>query len=328
VLSHDVDAQTSFLDSLKFASLESGFGVKSTFFITTKYFSDATDTAYFNVPANMGAVRDLRQRGWEIGSHTVSHSVALARAPEGDPAVTRATYDPVSRLTVWGEAKVSKELLDGGIADQETIAYRSGDLAFPRSLIRVLEGCGYLYDSTYSANAVLTAFPYFAFEDQQLDSRESSIIEIPVTLDDSQGTLRPDNVGDVVKTWLDVVTATGSYGGFTVLLMHPSDTRTTTYKLQAQEALMRAVSPRGWMGSLSEAGRFWRNRAALRFTTQAAGDGSLVIRLSAPGRDVDPSIGFEITGTAKAITVLDSDGKRLDYEVSVRDGKLYAARRR
>ena len=32
ILSHDVDAQTAFIDSLKYAALEERYGVKSTFF--------------------------------------------------------------------------------------------------------------------------------------------------------------------------------------------------------------------------------------------------------------------------------------------------------
>ena len=89
-------------------------------------------------------------------------------------------------------------------------------------------------------------------------------MEIPVTLDDSQGYLTPDNGAGVVKGWLEVMGESARYGGLTVLLMHPSDTRTKTYKLQAQESLMRVVSAQGgWMGNLSEVGRFWRSRAAL-----------------------------------------------------------------
>jgi hypothetical protein len=98
LLTHDVDAQTSFIDSLKFAALEKKYGAKSTFFISTKYFADASDIGYFNVPENAEAVRELKRQGWDIGSHTVAHSPRLASAPEGDPAVTRETYDPRSRL--------------------------------------------------------------------------------------------------------------------------------------------------------------------------------------------------------------------------------------
>ncbi|HUI71913.1 MAG TPA: hypothetical protein VL354_15445 [Spirochaetia bacterium] len=329
VLTHDVDAQTSFLDSLKFARLEQKFGVTSTFFVTTKFFTDANDIAYFNVPENIDAIRELKHMGWDIGSHTVSHSIGLATAPEGDPAVTRQTYNPASQLTVWGEARVSKELLDREVPGQKTIAYRSGDLAFPQSLIRVLEGSGYAYDSTYSANAVLSAFPYFAFEDQDLGSRESTIVEMPVTLDDSQGFLRSDNISQVVGGWLDVIRTTAAYGGLTVLLMHPSDSRTKTYKLEAEEQLLRNVyNDGGWMGNLSAVGRFWRSRANVHFTTDTGPQGSLVIRLSEKAELVDPAVGFEVSGPGKSVTVIDSTGKSLDYTVVSRGGKRYVGQRR
>jgi peptidoglycan/xylan/chitin deacetylase (PgdA/CDA1 family) len=328
VISHDVDAQSSFLDSLKFADLEAKYGVKSTFFITTKYFTDESDIGYFTVPENLAAVRELRRQGWEIGSHTVSHLTQLAVAPEGDPKVTQKTYDPPVHLTVWGEARVSKEMLDRDVPGPKTVSYRSGDLAFPRSLIRVLEGCGYLFDSTYSANAVLTAFPYFPFEDQDLGSKESSVVEIPVTFDDSQGYLTPDTAAKVAASWVEVIRATARYGGVSVLLMHPSDTRTRTYKLQAQDLIMKAVSADGgWMGDLGAMGQFWRSRAAVHFTTEAAADGSLAIRLDARGEDLDPAIGFEISGSASRVAVVDSQGKTLDYSFASRNGKLYAGRK-
>jgi len=240
VLTHDVDAQTSFL-----------------------------------VPENAAAVKSLKARGWDIGSHTVSHLSSLGTAPEGDPDVTLKTYTPQKGITVWGEVKVSKELLDTTIPGQRTISYRSGDLAFPDSLIRVLQGAGYRYDSTYSANAVLTAFPFFAFLDQAPGSEESSVVEVPVTLDDSQGYLTATTVDETVRSWLDVVRASSRYGGVTVLLMHPSDTRTTDFKLRAQEALMRGVAAMGgWMGDLTSYGRFWRDRAQLHVTAGTAADGA------------------------------------------------------
>lgn len=326
VLSHDVDAQSSFVDSLKFAALEEKYGVKSTFFITTKYFTDDTDIGYFTVPANLAAVRELRRRGWDVGSHTVSHLTKLAAAPEGDPDVTQKTYDPPVHLTVWGEARVSKEMLDRDVPGPRTISYRSGDLAFPRALIRILERCGYLYDSTYSANAVLTAFPYVPFEDQDLGSKESSLVEIPVMFDDSQGYLTPGNARKVAAQWMDVVQTIGRYGGLAVLLMHPSDTRTRTYKLETQEAMMKAVAAQGgWMGDLSAAGRFWRSRAAVRFSTRVEGS-ALTIRVDGSGKDLDPAVGFEISGNVSRVTVVDGAGAALGYTVVSRNGRRYASR--
>jgi len=327
LLTHDVDAQTSFVDSLKFAALEKKYGVKSTFFINTKYFTDENDIDYFNVPENLEAVRQLRKQGWDIGSHTVAHSVSLASAPEGDPAVTRKTYNPLKKLTVWGELKVSKELLDAALPGHSTVAYRSGDLAFPRSLIRVLQEAGYLYDSTYSANATLSAFPFLAFADQLVGARESQVVEIPVTLDDSQGFLTARTVSTAVEKWAEVLRANAQYGGITVLLIHPSDTRTENFKLQAQESLMKEAAALGaWMGDLSTFGRFWARRAALAFSTDLGGDGGLVIRVGAREADLDPALGFEVGGFAGGIRILDSQGKQLDFAAKTRNGRVYLAR--
>jgi peptidoglycan/xylan/chitin deacetylase (PgdA/CDA1 family) len=327
ILTHDVDAQTSFVDSLKFAALERKYGVRSTFFINTKYFTDENDIDYFNLPENLEAVRQLGRLGWDVGSHTVAHSRELASAPEGQPTVTRKGYDPLRGLTVWGEVKVSKELLDAELGGRTAIAYRSGDLAFPRSLIRILQAAGYLYDSTCSANATLSAFPFLALEEQRVDARESTVVEIPVTLDDSQGFLTPASLPSAVRKWTEVLRANARYGGITVLLIHPSDTRMQDFKLRAQESLMKEAAALGaWIGDLSTFGRFWARRGALEFSTARAGDGALVIRVGTREADLDPAMGFEVGGFTGTIRVLDSQGKPLDFAATTRDGSVYLAR--
>jgi peptidoglycan/xylan/chitin deacetylase (PgdA/CDA1 family) len=329
VLTHDVDAQTSFVDSLKFAALEKRYRATSTFFVNTKYFKDENDIAYFDIPENSAAVRELRRTGWDVGSHTVAHSPKLVDAPEGDPSVTRKTYDPLTRLTVWGEVRVSKELLDASIPGQATISFRSGNLVFPSSLIRILQAAGYLYDSTYSANATLSAFAYIALEDQVLGVRESKVVEIPVTLDDSRGFLTSKTVAAVVQKWTEVLHANAQYGGITVLLVHPSDTRTQTFKLEAQEGLMKEAASMGaWMGDLTSFGRFWVNRANAGFSSVRRADGALVIRMNAREADLDPALGFEVARYTGKIVVTDSDGKQLDFQATARNGKLYLARPR
>jgi peptidoglycan/xylan/chitin deacetylase (PgdA/CDA1 family) len=327
ILTHDVDAQTSFVDSLKFTALEKKYGVRSTFFINTKYFTDENDIDYFNVPENLDAVRQLGRLGWDVGSHTVAHSRKLASAPEGRPTVTRQSYDPLRGLTVWGEAKVSKELLDAELGGRATIAYRSGDLAFPRSLIRILQAAGYLYDSTYSANAALSAFAFLALEEQRVGAPESAVVEIPVTLDDSQGFLTPASLPSAVQQWTEVLRANARYGGITVLLIHPSDTRTQDFKLQAQESLMKEAAALGaWMGDLSTFGGFWARRAALEFSTARAEDGALVIRVGTREADLDPALGFEVGGFAGTVRAVDGQGKQLDFVAKSRDGRVYLAR--
>jgi peptidoglycan/xylan/chitin deacetylase (PgdA/CDA1 family) len=329
ILSHDVDAQTSFQDSLKFADLEAKFGVTSTFFENTKYFTDWMDIDYYNVPENVNAIRDLKLRGWDIGSHTVSHYKKLSSAPEGDPSVTYKTYRPETQISVQGEVRVSKELLDRDVPHQNTVSFRAGDLEFPNFLIRVLEDAGYLYDSTFSANDVLTAFPFRALRERNLGSSESEIFEIPITLDDSMGFLTPDTVEKTIATWIDIVEAHAENEAITVLLVHPSDTREKTYKLVAQELLMqRLVEMGGWMGNLTEFGEFWRSRDALSFSVFLKKDGTLVIETDRPGSQIHPMVAFVVSKDrrVKRVSVQDSTGATLRYSVEERREKFYLYR--
>ncbi len=325
ILSHDVDAQTSFIDSLKFADIEQKYGAKSTFFENTKYFTDWMDIDYYNIKENVDAIRELKRRGWDIGSHTVSHYKKFASIEEGDPNVTYETYEPEHKKTVQGEVRVSKELLDRDVPGQNTVSFRAGDLEFPTILIRVLEQAGYKYDSTFSANDVLSAFPFYALEERFPDSKESGIIEIPVTLDDSMGYLKPGTVYKAVNIWFDIVNRHMDNEAITVLLMHPSDTRTKTYKLEAQEELMKKVAELGgWMGDLTTFGDFWRDRHNTEFRVFRNTDGTLVIKLSSTTDALNPAVGFVVGNTkSERVVVQDAAGNRLHYIARQRNNKLY-----
>jgi len=327
ILTHDVDAQTSFIDSLKFADLEESYGVKSTFFENTKYFTDSMDIGYYSIEENIEAIRELKRRGWDIGSHTVSHYKKFSRVPEGDPNVTVESYNPRKNITVYGEVVVSKNLLDRDIPDQVTIAFRAGDLEFPNSLIRILEKAGYFYDSTFASGDVLTSFPYFALNERKPDSKESNVIEIPVTLDDSMGFLTPDNFQGAVQQWLEITQANRQNEAITVLLIHPSDTRDKDYKLKAQEILMNEVLKMGgWMGDLTSFGEFWRERHRTKFNVQIQ-NGSLIIVVDTKKSELHPAVGFVVGNTEmKRVIVKTIDGKVLPFRVKERDGKLYVGR--
>jgi peptidoglycan/xylan/chitin deacetylase (PgdA/CDA1 family) len=310
VITHDVDAQTAFVDSLKFAELEKKYGTSATYFQNTKYFTDSNDIDYYNIRENREAIIKLKKTGFDIGSHTVSHYIKLQDMPVGERNVRFASYNPLKRITLRGEAAVSKELLDRDIPGQSTISFRSGNLAFHKSLIGVLEDYGYLYDSTFSSNDVLTSFPYFAFRERITGSEESSIIEIPVTFDDAMGFLTEKNVSSVVQTWNSIIKKTADNGGVSVLLVHTSDTRDKDYKLKAQQGVMEYVKGQdGWMGSISEYGEFWRKRAALDYRLVDNGTGIDVIIKS----------GTEFKGAGftagrfggREFRVLDSNGKTL-----------------
>ncbi len=323
LLSHDIDAQTSFMDSLKFAALEEKYGARGTYFINTKYFTDAADIGYYIVPENLQAVRELARRGHEIGSHTVAHSYDFTRAPAGTPNVNFANYHPQKGITINGEARVSKELLDRDIRGQNTGTFRAGYLAFPPELIEILESSGYAYDSSFSANDVLTSFPYFAFTERRPGSAESQIIEIPVTLDDALDFLTEDTIEDAVTQWKKVHDANADNNSITVLLVHPSDTRNRSFKLEAQEALMaHAAAKRAWMGAMGEFGDFWRDRSTVRIIGAESSGNTLTIRLNQKKESVHPLTGFEVPGN-KNVTILDVDGTLIPSSSRFERGKTY-----
>ncbi len=336
LLSHDVDAQTSFVDSLKYAALAEEFGARATFFINTKYYENWMDIAYYSVPANQRAIRELARRGHEIGSHTVAHAREFDEAPVGSRQVDFGSYTPQEQITINGEVRVSKQLLDRDVPRQNTVSFRAGYLAFPPELISVLEAAGYRYDSSFSANDVLTTFPYFALPERRPGAEQSQVIEIPVTFDDAVGYLTRETEAPAVQQWKQVVKAHADNETISVLLIHPSDSRNKTYKLDAQRELMEyAASLDAWMGSLGEFGDFWQARHQLTITkvrqsrrdgqSRHSSDMQLTIQLSEPVGALHPLTGLVVPGRypVDEVRVIDSDGNAVPVRGRSAGGKLF-----
>jgi len=312
ILSHDVDARESFKNSVVFATLEQKYRTASTFFVTTKYFTDSTDTDYY-VSGNIAPLRQLLAMGFDIGSHSVSHLATFFQFPLGDPAVTFKSYQPRSAPTVFGEVKVSKELLDRDISGQHTISFRAGGLSHPRRLIGALEDSGYQIDSTRAAGATLTNFPYRPLREVQLGAERSGMIEIPVTLDDSRGYLTPATLDRVSASWAGIVAANSENNAVTCLLIHPTD---TTYKLEAEDRLLRYCRARPiWIGDVTRFGLFAKARAAVRVTSNRVG-GELILRLNRE-RAALPSgltLAVEAEPSVSRVSVQDSQSSDVPYQ--------------
>ncbi len=311
LLSHDIDARESYPNSVKFADLEQRYGVTSTFFATTKYFTDETDSGYY-IPANADYLRQLHARGFDVGSHTVSHLKTFNRFPVGDPGVTFATYRPAVAPTVFGEIQVSKELLERDVPGQHTIAFRAGELAHPMQLIAALETAGYLVDSTRAAGNTLTNCAYRPLREAHLGSPVSGMIEIPVTLDDSMGYLTPTTVDKAVAQWTAIVAANAENNNITTLLVHPTD---VTYKLTAEQRLLEAYRHKPiWIGSVTRYGLFARARAAVRATPYACDD-HIEIRLNQPRAKLPHGLTLVMESGPRwdAVSVRDSDGADIPF---------------
>jgi hypothetical protein len=157
-------------------------------------------------------------------------------------------------------------LLDGEISGQHTDFFRAGHLRVPSTLPEALQRCGYRFDSSFTADDVLTNFPY-ALPLGLLFEEDSGIYEFPVTIDDSED----PPLAQRVEKALEVVRANAENGAPTVVLIHTTESRG---KLLAEEALLRGLPPGVMAMDLESFARFWRARDRLQWTIQTPRDQS------------------------------------------------------
>jgi hypothetical protein len=264
LLSHDVDWENSFAPGLDFERIEKANQAKSTFFIQTKYVDDANSKAFFFEP-NLSILRELKAAGSSLGSHSIIHSRGFNKFELGTGQETYAQYHPLgtgfdtaSGATVFGEVRVSKELLDGEIPGQNTIFFRAGHLRVPESLPEALERSGYQFDSSFTADDVLSNFPYALPLGLGFDE-DTQLYEFPVTIEDEEA----PGFAKRVPQALQVILANAENEAVNVLLVHSNE---STQKAAAEQELLRQLpNDIGKMDMLSFA-EFWRARDRLKWS--------------------------------------------------------------
>ena len=269
LLSHDVDWENSFNPALDFVQMEKKFKTSSTFFIQTKYVSDANSKAFFFGKDLEDLVR-LQADGASVGSHSVIHSRGFNKFELGSGLETFSTYQPrgtgfdsSTGATVLGELRVSKELLDGNLPGQSTVFFRAGHLRVPASLPEALQRCGYEFDSSFTANDVLTNLPYRLPLDLGFDE-ESGLYEFPVTFEDEE----LPALAKRIDPMLEVIRANAENGALNVLLIHSNESGT---KLAAEQELLRRLPENVASEDMLTFARFWRARDRLQWTAVASG---------------------------------------------------------
>jgi hypothetical protein len=264
LLSHDVDWENSFGPALDFARMEKEHHALSTFFIQTKYVSDYNSHAFF-FGSDLQDLRKLFVEGFSIGSHSIIHSRGFNRFDLGTGTETFATYRPratgfdkAASATVFGEVLVSKQLLNGELPGQQTIFFRAGHLRVPPSLPEALQRSGYLFDSSFTANDVLTNFPYALPLDLGF-AEDSGLYEFPVTFEDEELPPLPQRIDAA----LDVIKANAENGAINVFLIHSNESLT---KVPAEEMLLNGLPSDVAAGDMLTFARFWRARDRLHWT--------------------------------------------------------------
>ncbi|HEY6338819.1 MAG TPA: hypothetical protein VIW68_10020 [Candidatus Sulfotelmatobacter sp.] len=267
LLSHDVDWENSFAPGLDFARIEKENHASSTFFIQTKYVDDANSKAFFFEP-QIEILRRLESQGSSVGSHSIIHSRGFDKFDLGSGHETYASYNPrglgfdtASGATVFGEVRVSKELLDGEILGQQTIFFRAGHLRVPRSLGEALARSGYQFDSSFTADDVLSNFPYALPRDPGFDE-DSEIYEFPVTIEDEE----PPGFAQRVPQALAVIRANAENGAVSVVLVHSNESR---LKAAAEDTMLQQLPADILQTDMLSFAKFWRARDRLQWSVHA-----------------------------------------------------------
>lgn len=258
LLSHDVDWENSFAPALDFARMEKQHHASSTFFIQTKYVSDYNSSAFF-FGTDLEDLRELSAQGFSIGSHSIIHSrgfnhFKLGRGTEdfGSYRPHATGFDTASGATVFGEVIVSKQLLDGELTGQKTTFFRAGHLRVPPTLPDALQRAGYQFDSSFTADDVLSNFPY-ALPLGLGFGEDSGLYEFPVTFEDEELPPLPQRV----DTALDVIRANAENGAINVILIHSNESMT---KLPAEEMLLNKLPAGVTATDMLAFAQFWRGR--------------------------------------------------------------------
>jgi hypothetical protein len=258
LLSHDVDWENSFAPGFDFARIEKANQASSTFFIQTKYVDDANSKAFFFAP-NLDILRQLRAGGSSVGSHSIIHSRGFNKFELGSGHETYPSYQPrglgfdtASGATVFGEVRVSKELLDGEIPGQDTIFFRAGHLRVPVSLPEALERSGYQFDSSFTADDVLSNFPFALPRDLGFEE-DSEIYEFPVTIEDEES----PGFAKRVPQALQVILANAENEAVSVVLIHSNE---SSLKAAAEQDLLRQLPPDIMKTDMLTFAKFWRAR--------------------------------------------------------------------
>ncbi|MFK7775542.1 MAG: T9SS type A sorting domain-containing protein [Saprospiraceae bacterium] len=277
MITHDIDSATG-MDTLEvFVDYEKNNGIEATYNITVRYFDDNLMSDFYT---DRQSILDYIQAGGHnFGSHSVGHFFDFGDDdifPIGTIGNTKDSYNPSNDGditlggTVYGELEVSKNVLEADIPNQTIRTFRAGHLAFHKYLVDILDELNYDYNSSFSANDVLTNFPYQNKMGRSFSGAISNVYEIPVTISDvfHSNPISIFNHFDKANTWLEVTRKNHANGAPTVLLIHPN----RNYKLEGMSYYLDELPNDVNIMEFEKYGDFWRAREDFIFNSELNGN--------------------------------------------------------
>lgn len=266
MLTHDIDSQTS-VDTMDiFLEYEDNHHLNAMYNQTVRYIDDDWMSDFYT-NNSYAKVHNVLVRNQRLASHSVGHfpDFDSVWTPMGSMGNTMANYTPYyldvlgksTGVSAYGECEVSKSILETEHGVQIK-SFRAGHLCYHKRLPKVLEDLGYLYNSTFSANDVLTNFPFYGTDERTYDGYLSSVIEIPMTISDASATFpfSLDSYPSNVARWKMVTLKNVANNAPTVLLIHPN----RTYKLVAEQNFFSQLPYGIRYMFLDDFGDYWRER--------------------------------------------------------------------
>ena len=318
MITHDIDSSSGMDMMSAFANSENEINISTNYNITVRYFSDVLNTDFYN--NRTIEITGLIDKGHTIGSHSVGHFPDFGNGiifPIGTKGNTKTNYSPynngnkTSGGSVFGECEVSKNMLENDFP-LKIRSFRSGHLAYNDKLVNVLDSLEYDYNSSNSANDVLTHFPYQNIMSRSFSGKRSRVYELPLTISDvfKEIPFNEENYKDKVDVWLDVLKKTNNNSASAVLLIHPN----REYKLKAQELLLSQLHEGIYIEEMNAFGAFWKARETLEFTTEIKDNIAYVTVLN-ENVALDKNISFIISDGQELDNVImnDGNGNSLDY---------------
>lgn len=286
IITHDVDYKYSMEEGIrKFAELELRYHTPATYFIQTKYLTDDKDEAFFTLSTSQ-ILPWLNKHGFEVGSHTVVHTKNFNKLPLGTCTEAYPVYKPFSfnkkedrnNPTVCGELKVSKELLEGSNSG-EILSFRSGNLLYNQYLPNVMERLGFKQGSNFSAEDVLSYFPYRYPYDKFKVDHESDIFEFPLSYEDEEFPPLIFRINKATKLFQQLY----HNGAVFVLLIHPDCTwwKLKNFDLEFEANFLDALPNDVWRTTMKQAGYFWYYRDTIQWNYELC-DNRLLLSVQSP----------------------------------------------
>ena len=277
LVTHDIDSRTGIDSMFYFSEYERDHDIPATYNITTRYFRDGWMSNFYVKPGSFEKILEVVTDGHRLASHSVGHFRDFHKEENFPYALNgsdTSDYNPyytqgkTSGGSLLSELVVSKKLLeqDFGATIQ---SFRAGHLLYPDSLVMALEEAGYQFNTTYSANTVMTGYPYRPFRVRTFSGTPSGIIlEIPMTLSDvfKSDKISAENAVDKGLLWSDITLRYHRNFAPVTLLIHPN----RGYKLNAFSTFYQSVKDVDglWFYDFESYGNFWKERESTEFYTE------------------------------------------------------------